>query len=61
MTGFGRKLLFLTGYNSDAKSKATIPSDQKPKAEERIDALLLEGLDPGEPLQASGEFRFRVD
>ena len=34
----------------------TLPGDQKRKVEERIDALLLEGLGSGEPVRVTNEY-----
>jgi antitoxin ParD1/3/4 len=36
--------------------RALIREDQKRKAQERLEALLLEGLDSGEPVEATPEF-----
>ena len=45
--------------------RALIREDQKRKADERLDALLLEGLDSGDPIEATPEFwrslRGRID
>lgn len=45
------------GYSSVSEYvRDLIRSDQKRKADERIDALLLEGLDSGAPIEVSEEF-----
>jgi antitoxin ParD1/3/4 len=45
------------GYSSVSEYvRELIRADQKRKTEERIDALLLEGLDSGEPILVSGEY-----
>ncbi len=45
------------GYSSvSAYIRELIRADQKRKAEERIDALLLEGLDSGSPLPVTPEY-----
>lgn len=45
------------GYSSTSEYvRELIRSDQRRKAEERIDALLLEGLDSGEPLSVSQDY-----
>jgi antitoxin ParD1/3/4 len=36
--------------------RALIRDDQKRKAQERLEALLLEGLDSGDPIEATPEF-----
>ena len=36
--------------------RALIREDQKRKAQERLEALLLEGLDSGDPIEATPEF-----
>lgn len=36
--------------------RSLIREDQKRKADERLDALLLEGLDSGDPIVATPEF-----
>jgi antitoxin ParD1/3/4 len=36
--------------------RALIRDDQKRKAHERLEALLLEGLDSGDPIEATPEF-----
>ncbi len=44
------------GYSSTSEYvRDLIRSDQKRKAEERLDALLIEGLESGEPIPASQE------
>ena len=45
------------GYSSVSEYvRELIRADQKRKAEERIDALLLEGLDSGQPLPVTSEY-----
>lgn len=45
------------GYSSVSEYvRELIRTDQKRKAEERIDTLLLEGLDSGEPLAVTPEY-----
>jgi antitoxin ParD1/3/4 len=45
------------GYSSVSEYvRELIRADQKRKAEERIDALLLEGLDSGEPIAVTPEY-----
>lgn len=45
------------GYSSVSEYvRELIRADQKRKAEERIDALLLEGLDSGEPIPVTKEY-----
>ena len=45
------------GYSSVSEYvRELIRADQKRKVEERIDALLLEGLDSGEPVPVTGEY-----
>jgi antitoxin ParD1/3/4 len=45
------------GYSSVSEYvRELIRIDQKRKAEERIDALLLEGLDSGEPIAVTKEY-----
>ncbi len=45
------------GYSSVSEYvRELIRADQKRKAEERIDALLLEGLDSGQPIAVSPEY-----
>jgi antitoxin ParD1/3/4 len=45
------------GYSSVSEYvRELIRADQKSKVEERIDALLLEGLDSGEPIPATKEY-----
>jgi antitoxin ParD1/3/4 len=45
------------GYSSASEYvRELIRADQRRKAEERIDALLLEGLDAGEPMPVSKEY-----
>jgi antitoxin ParD1/3/4 len=45
------------GYSSVSEYvRELIRSDQKRKVEERIDALLLEGLDSGEPIPVTKEY-----
>jgi antitoxin ParD1/3/4 len=36
--------------------RALIREDQKRRAQERLEALLLEGLDSGDPIEATPEF-----
>jgi antitoxin ParD1/3/4 len=45
------------GYSSVSEYvRALIRADQKRKVEERIDALLLEGLDSGTPIAVTPEY-----
>ena len=45
------------GYSSASEYvRDLIRADQKRKAEERIDALLLEGLDSGQPIPVTPEY-----
>lgn len=45
------------GYSSVSEYvRDLIRADQKRKEEERIDALLLEGLDSGEPIAVTAEY-----
>jgi antitoxin ParD1/3/4 len=45
------------GYSSASEYvRELIRADQKRKAEERIDALLLEGLDSGQPIPVTPEY-----
>lgn len=45
------------GYSSASEYiRELIRADQKRKVEERIDALLLEGLDSGEPIPVTKEY-----
>jgi antitoxin ParD1/3/4 len=45
------------GYSSVSEYiRDLIRTDQKLKAEERIDALLLEGIDSGEPITVTKEY-----
>jgi antitoxin ParD1/3/4 len=45
------------GYSSVSEyMRELIRADQKRKVEERIDALLLEGLDSGQPLPVTAEY-----
>jgi antitoxin ParD1/3/4 len=45
------------GYSSVSEYvRELIRADQKRKVEERIDALLLEGLDSGEPVPVTREY-----
>lgn len=45
------------GYSSASEYiRALIRSDQKRKAEERIDALLLEGINSGEPIAVTSDY-----
>jgi antitoxin ParD1/3/4 len=45
------------GYSSVSEYvRELIRADQKRKVEERIDALLLEGLDSGEPIPVTKEY-----
>ncbi len=45
------------GYSSVSEYvRELIRSDQKRKNEERVDALLLEGLDSGEPIPVTAEY-----
>lgn len=46
-----------TGYSTPSEYvRELIRGDQKRRAKERLDILLLEGLDSGEPLPASPAF-----
>ena len=46
-----------TGYSTPSEYvRELIRDDQKRRAKERLDTLLLEGLDSVEPLPASSEF-----
>lgn len=45
------------GYSSASEYvRELIRADQKRKAEERIDCLLLEGIDSGEPVPVTAEY-----
>ncbi len=45
------------GYSSVSEyMRELIRADQRRRAEERIDALLLEGLDSGEPIAVTSEY-----
>jgi antitoxin ParD1/3/4 len=45
------------GYSTPSEYvRELIRADQKRRAKERLDALLLEGLDSGEPIQADDAF-----
>lgn len=45
------------GYSSVSEyMRELIRADQRRKTEERIDALLLEGLDSGEPIPVTDEY-----
>jgi antitoxin ParD1/3/4 len=45
------------GYSSVSEYvRELIRADQKRRAEERVDALLLEGLDSGEPIEVTNEY-----
>ena len=45
------------GYSSASEYvRELIRADQKQKSEDRIDALLLEGLDSGEPILVTQEY-----
>ena len=45
------------GYSSVSEYiRELIRADQKRKAEERIDTLLLEGLDSGQPIPVTAEY-----
>ena len=45
------------GYSSASEYiRELIRADQKRKAEEKLEALLLEGLDSGEPIEATEAF-----
>lgn len=45
------------GYSSVSEYvRELIRADQKRRAEERIDALLLEGLDSGEPISVTKDY-----
>ena len=45
------------GYSTPSEYvRELIREDQKRRAKQRLDALLLEGLDSGEPIPANAEF-----
>lgn len=57
MKNFVQEQVAQGGYSSVSEYiRELIRSDQKRKAEERIDALLLEGLDSGEPIPVTSEY-----
>lgn len=57
MTHFVRVRVSEGGYSSVSEYVSDlIRADQKRKVEERIDALLLEGLDSGEPIPVTEEY-----
>jgi antitoxin ParD1/3/4 len=56
MKQFVQKRVTAGGYSSVSEYvRELIRADQKRKVEERIDALLLEGLDSGEPIPVTQE------
>lgn len=57
MKSFVQERVTEGGYSSVSEYiRDLIRADQKRKAEERIDALLLEGLDSGEPIPVTPEY-----
>ncbi|WP_165073619.1 type II toxin-antitoxin system ParD family antitoxin [Paludisphaera rhizosphaerae] len=57
MKSFVQEQVTEGGYSSVSEYiRELIRADQKRKAEERIDALLLEGLDSGEPIPVTPEY-----
>ena len=57
MKGFVQARVAEGGYSSASEYvRDLIRADQRRKAEERIDALLLEGLDSGEPTLVTPEY-----
>ena len=57
MKSFVRERVSEGGYSSVSEYvRDLIRADQKRKAEERIDALLLEGLDSGQPVPVTSEY-----
>jgi antitoxin ParD1/3/4 len=57
MKQFVQERVTAGGYSSVSEYvRELIRADQKRKFEERIDALLLEGLDSGEPIAVTREY-----
>jgi antitoxin ParD1/3/4 len=57
MKHFVQERVAAGGYSSVSEYvRELIRADQKRKVEERIDALLLEGLDSGEPISVTKEY-----
>lgn len=57
MKHFVQEQVAAGGYSSVSEYiRELIRSDQKRKVEERIDALLLEGLDSGEPIPVTQKY-----
>ncbi len=57
MKQFVQERVSAGGYSSVSEyMRELIRADQKRKVEERIDALLLEGLDSGEPIPVTPEY-----
>ncbi len=57
MKQFVRERVGAGGYSSVSEYvRELIRADQKRKVDERIDALLLEGLDSGEPIPLTKEY-----
>jgi antitoxin ParD1/3/4 len=57
MKHFVQQRVLQSGYSSVSEYiRDLIRADQKRKVEERIDALLLEGLDSGEPIAVTDEY-----
>jgi antitoxin ParD1/3/4 len=57
MKTFVQERVIEGGYSSVSEYvRDLIRADQKRKAEERIDALLLEGLDSGQPIPVTPEY-----
>lgn len=57
MKQFVQERVTAGGYSSVSEyMRELIRVDQKRKVEERIDALLLEGLDSGEPIRVTPEY-----
>jgi antitoxin ParD1/3/4 len=57
MKHFVQERVSVGGYSSASEYvRELIRADQKRKAEDRIDALLLEGLNSGEPIPVTKEY-----
>jgi antitoxin ParD1/3/4 len=57
MKQFVQERVTTGGYSSVSEyMRELIRADQKRKTEERIDALLLEGLDSGEPIPVTADY-----
>lgn len=57
MKGYVQARVSEGGYSSVSEYvRELIRADQRRKAEERIDVLLLEGLDSGEPIPVTPEY-----